>query len=186
MLTQTCKQHLNYGSMLYKISSTFLDNLLLLQSSFSLLTLGVLESPAAFWLFPRKHNRGGLTCLPTQVWHYCAVFAAGLENFFCSNYKLNIMSLHKCLHGQILMNNFPPAFITRLCRKVLYVYWPSDAMGWARSLWLFKQFLLHSIIYLFFSVIDWAGAALWAVCVSLFITWNRRSEQSPFSCRIRW
>lgn len=107
------------------------------------------ESHAAFWLFLREHNGGGLTCLPTQVWHYCTVFAAGLENFFCSNYKLNIMSLHKCLHGQILMNNFPPAFITRLCRKVLYVYWPSDAMGWARSLWLFKQFLVRSIIYLF-------------------------------------
>lgn len=154
MHTQTCKQHLNYGSMLYKISGTFLDNLLPLQSLFNLLTPTVLESHTAFWLFLKEHNGGGLTCLPTQVWHYCAVFAAGLENFFCSNYKLNIMSLHKCLHGQILMNSFPPAFITRLCRKVLYVYWPYDAMWWARSFWLFKQFLLGSIIYLFFSVID--------------------------------
>lgn len=60
------------------------------------------------------------------------------------------MSLHKCLHGQIFMNNFPPAFITHRCRKVRYVYWPSDAMWCAGSLWLFKRFLLRSIIYLFF------------------------------------
>lgn len=52
MHTQTCKQHLNYGSMLYKISGTFLDNPLPLQSSFNLLTLSMLESHAAFWLFP--------------------------------------------------------------------------------------------------------------------------------------
>lgn len=30
------------------------------------------------------------------------------------------------------------------------VYWPSDAMWCAGSLWLFKRFLLRSIIYLFF------------------------------------
>lgn len=162
--------------MQYKISVTFFGSLLRLQSLFSLLTLSVPESRTVFWLLPKEHNGGGLTCLPTEVWHYCAVFAAGLENFFCFNYKLNIMSPHKCLHGQILMNNFPSAFITHLCRKVLYVDLPSDAMWWARSLWLFKQFLSCSIISLFFPVTDWAGAALWAVWVSLFIHGNRGSE----------
>lgn len=124
--------------------------------------------------------KGGLTCLPTQVWHYCAVFAAELKNFFCLYYKLNIMSLHKCLHGQIFMNNFPPAFITHLCRKALYVYWPTDAM-WCtlKPLTLQTVSLARDYLFIFSSVIDGAGAVLRAVCVSLFITGNRGSGQSP-------
>lgn len=64
------------------------------------------EPHTAFWLLSRLHNRGGLTCLPTQVWRYCAVYKEGLENLFLL--QLQIMYLHKCLHGQIPMNNFPP------------------------------------------------------------------------------
>lgn len=148
MHTQICKQNLNYERMFYKISSAFLDNLLPFQTSSRLLTLGMPKTRAAFRLL---HNEAGLTCLPTQVWHYCAVFAAELENFFCSYHKLNIMSLHKCLHGQIFMNNFPPAFITHLCRKALCLFGP--LMQWVLvyfffwSLRLTKQFLLLSIIY---------------------------------------
>lgn len=66
-LTRTRKWHLNYGGMLYKISSTFWGNLLLLQSLFSPLTPGVPQSHAAFWLLPEQHKRGRLTCLPTRV-----------------------------------------------------------------------------------------------------------------------
>lgn len=73
-----------------------------------------------------------------------------LKTSFCSNYKLNIMSLHKCLHGQILMNNFPAAFITHLCRKVLSVYAPSDAMWWAPSPHSSNTFSCAQVIILFF------------------------------------
>lgn len=151
--------------MLYKISSAFLDNLLLPRSSFSLLTLSVPEIRGAVLLL---HNGLGLTCLPTQVWHYCAVFADRLENFYCSYNKLNILSLHKCLHGKIFMNNFPPAFITHLCRKALYVYWPSDAMRALKPLTL--QTVSLKLNYLFLFLCHWLSwAALWVVCVSLLI-----------------
>lgn len=163
--TLTCRINLNHGSMLYKISSAFLDNLLPPPSSFSLLTLSVPEICGAVLLL---HNGLGLTCLPTQVWHYCAVFADRPENFYCSYNKLNILSLHKCLHGKIFMNNFPPAFITRLCRKALYVYWPSDAMRAVKPLTL--QTVPLKLNYLFLFLCHWLSwAALWVVCVSLLI-----------------
>lgn len=84
--TRRPKCHLNYGGMLYKISGKYLGNLLRLQSSFSLLTPSMPQCRATFWLFPKQHKRGGLTCLPTRVWHYCVVFfpKPDWKNFFCS------------------------------------------------------------------------------------------------------
>lgn len=149
MHTRAPKKHLNFESMLHKISRTFLDNLLLLQTSFSLLTLCMPEFHAALWLLLQEHNRGGLTCLPTQVWHYCAVF--------CSwTWKLPLLKLQIKHHvsTQVLtwsdfMNNFPPAFITHLSRKILcrLALW-CNVVCWKP---LILQTVSLALNYLFFS-----------------------------------
>lgn len=103
-----------------------------------------------------------------------------LKTSFYSNYKLNIMSLHKCLHGQILMNNFPAAFITHLCRKVLSVYSPSDAMWWAPSPHSSNTFSCAQVIILFFSC-HWrsGSSALSSLCFFVHY-WKSSVGLKPF------